>query len=192
MLEYLSLQPVILNLLIRIHPTTLFTTRHFRESLSEYDTYVFPERNFSNEEIDEDEMSENLSMLFTKLVSYAENYYLKTESAFGKFTSRKLGVASFKESFVSSYSAAKSRLINRKNKLEKEFLEKYKNEDMKNDSLIFQDDFDTDDESNIEIEVGLDFDVNVVLEYAKQEIIEINSMLELCSIIEEEEKENYT
>ena len=131
MLEYLSLQPVILNLLIRIHPTTLFTTRHFRESLSEYDTYAFPERNFSNEEIDEDEMSENLSILFTKLVSYAENYYLKTESAFGKFTSRKLGVASFKESFVSSYSAAKSRLVNRKNKLEKEFLEKYKKEDMK-------------------------------------------------------------
>ena len=192
LLEYLHLQPVILDLLIRIHPTTLFTTRHFRESLIEYDTYVFPERNFSNEEIDEDEMSENLSILFTKLVSYAENYYLKTESAFGKFTSRKLGVASFKESFVSSYSAAKSRLVNRKNKLEKEFLEKYKNEDMENDSIVFQDDFDTDDESNIEIEVGLDFDINVVLEYAKQEIIEINSMLELCSLIEEEEKEKLT
>ena len=89
-----------------------------------YDTNSFPNRKFSTDEINEEEMPEELNELFSQIVSYAENYYLKTEGAFGRFTSRKLGVASFKEAFVSSYIAAKSRLENRKEKLQ-DYIDNY-------------------------------------------------------------------
>ena len=41
-------------------------------------------------------MPEELAELHAKLISYAENFYLKTETAFGRFSSQKLGVQALK------------------------------------------------------------------------------------------------
>ena len=88
MIDYLELDKTMLNLLIRIHPTTIFTTRHSREALSKFDIYSFPERKFSTNEIQKDDVPEELAELHAKLISYAENFYLKTETAFGRFSSK--------------------------------------------------------------------------------------------------------
>ena len=118
LIDNLKFDKTMLNLLIRIHPTSIFTTRHSRDALSQFDIYSFPERDFSTNEIQKEDVPDELAELHSNLISYAENFYLKTETAFGRFSSQKLGVASFKESFVSSYAAAKARLNSRKIKLE--------------------------------------------------------------------------
>ncbi len=183
-LQHLSSEDFMLNLLIRIHPTTLFTTRHFRDTLNSYDTYSFPNRKFSTDEINEEEMPEELNELFSQIVSYAENYYLKTEGAFGRFTSRKLGVASFKEAFVSSYIAAKSRLENRKEKLQ-DYIDSYSKKSRETiTEITFVDDFDTEDENTETINLKADFDPTVIVENAKQELIEVKNLLELCHEID--------
>jgi len=181
----------ILSLLIRIHPTSLFTTRHFRDSLNQYDTYSFPERVFSNEEILEDDVSDSLNELFVRMVQYAENFYLKPEELFGKFISRRLGVASFKEAFVSSYAAAKSRLINRMHKLEEEYIKKFSSDIAEEEPTKFTiyEDFDTDDENEFEVDLPLDFDKDVVLDKAKKEVREIKELLEICVEIDKESYE---
>lgn len=188
LLENLNLDKQILELLIRIHPTSLLTTRHFRESLNIYDTYSFPERIFSTEEILEDEVSENLNELFTKLVHYAENYYLKPEELFGKFISRRLGVAGFKEAFVSSYAAAKSRLINRKLKIEEEYINKLctDSEEDSDRNFTITENSDTEEEIEFEVNVFSGFDKSVVIEKARQEVREIKELLEICTYIDNE------
>ena len=188
LIENLDLDKDILSLLIRIHPTSLFTTRHFRDSLGQYDTYSFPERIFSTEEILEEDVSDSLNELFVKLVHYAENYYLKPEELFGKFISRRLGVASFKEAFVSSYAAAKSRLQNRKEKLEEEYIKKLTTQPNKDEEIKFVicEDFDTDDEIEFEIDDLTGIDTSVIVDKAKKEVREIRELLEICSAIDNE------
>ena len=176
----------ILSLLIRIHPTSLFTTRHFRDSLNQYDTYSFPERVFSNEEILEEDVSDSLNELFVRMVQYAENFYLKPEELFGKFISRRLGVASFKEAFVSSYAAAKSRLINRRHKLEEEYIKKFSSdiEEEEITKFTIYEDLDTDDEREFDVDLPLNIDRDVVLDKAKKEVREIKELLEICAEID--------
>ena len=190
LIDYLELDKTMLNLLIRIHPTTIFTTRHSREALSKFDIYSFPERKFSTNEIQKDDVPEELAELHAKLISYAENFYLKTETAFGRFSSQKLGVASFKESFVSSYAAAKARLSSRKLKLEgyidtySQYLNSNEETFIDNLAISFTEEEGTEDENNIDIEVDSSFNADVIVGYAKQEIWEINDLLEMCHNID--------
>ena len=99
-------------------------------------------------------------------------------------TSRKLGVASFKEAFVSSYIAAKSRLENRKEKLQ-DYIDNYSKKSIETiTEITFVDDFDTEDENTETINLKADFDPTVVVENAKQELIEVKNLLELCHEID--------
>ncbi len=190
LIDNLKFDKTMLNLLIRIHPTSIFTTRHSRDALSQFDIYSFPERDFSTNEIQKEDVPDELAELHSNLISYAENFYLKTETAFGRFSSQKLGVASFKESFVSSYAAAKARLNSRKIKLEEyiniysKHLKLVENDFSDNLSISFVEEEGTEDENSIEIEVDTSFNADVIVGYAKQEILEINDLLELCHNID--------
>ncbi len=116
--EHLDKQEAIVSLLVKFHPTSLFTSRNYRNVLEAFPTYKFPERVLVASGIKDEELGEDLDEFFYQLVEFAEKYYLTTETGFGRVTRKALGVAMFKESFVSSYSAAKERVLNRKKKVE--------------------------------------------------------------------------
>ena len=80
------------------------------------------------------------------------------------------------EAFVSSYIAAKSRLENRKEKLQ-DYIDNYSKKSIETiTEITFVDDFDTEDENTETINLKADFDPTVVVENAKQELIEVKNL----------------
>ena len=77
----------------------------------------FPKRNLEPSPIDEQQISDDLLNFQYGLEEYANGKYLSTEIGFGSISRSALGKAAFKEAFVSSFFAAKQKLINRREKI---------------------------------------------------------------------------
>ena len=186
LLNFLNYQDAIISLSIKLYPTTLFTSRNYRATLSKFSSYKFPKRNLEPSPIDEQQISDDLLNFQYGLEDYANKKYLTTEIGFGTISRSALGRAAFKEAFVSSFFAAKQKLLNRREKIEG-YLKDAQNKTTNNlNSLNF---IDTDDAETDDIDIGFKAsketpDWDLVIDKGQSELLEVNALLDIAENIE--------
>jgi len=187
LLNYLNYQEAIISLSVKLYPTSLFTSRNYRATLSKFPSYKFPKRNLEPSPIDEQQVSDDLQNFQYGLEEYANGKYLSTEIGFGTISRSALGKAAFKEAFVSSFFAAKQKLLNRREKIQG-YLEDAKNH--KSNNFNPENIIDSDDEESEEIDIGFNAskdtpDWDLIHDKGQSELLEVNALLELAENIEE-------
>ena len=187
LINNLTYQDSILSLSVKLYPTTQLTSRNYRATLSKFSSYKFPIRTLKPSPIDDEQISDDMLNFQYGLEEYADSKYLSTEVGFGSISKPTLGKAAFKEAFVSSFFAAKQRLVKRREKIlgYLDDAEKKKLNNFNPEKII-----DTDDEENIDLEIEFkpsktNPDWDIILDKGQSELLEVNALIDLADTIEE-------